>query len=74
MVGNGEIGSGVGALALCQHPVPVCSSCHALAAGNLADIIIVLAFVGVRERKDGKVKLHAYLAQDVGKLHVPRCV
>ena len=31
----------------------------------------MLAFVGVRERKDGEVKLHAYLAQDVGKLHVP---
>ena len=30
----------------------------------------MLAFVGVRERKDGEVKLHAYLTQDVGKLHV----
>ena len=57
-VGNGEVGSGVGALALCQHPVPVCSSCHALAARNFTDIIIVLAFVSVRERKDGEVKLH----------------
>ena len=52
-----------------QTPVPV-SYTHLLTAGNLADIIIVLAFVGVRECKDGKAKFHAYLTQDVGKLHV----
>ena len=31
----------------------------------------MLALVGVGKGKDGEVKLHAYLAQDVGKLHVP---